>query len=49
MTALLLVGLLVVVVLWACFLLDYGTTRYVYFVVALLHVLAEVPFLLRMV
>ena len=48
-TALLLVGLLVVVVLWACFLLDYGTTRYVYFVVALLHVLAEVPFLLRMV
>ena len=47
-TALLLVGLLVVFVLWACFLLDYGTTRYVYFVVALLHVLAEVPFLLRM-
>jgi hypothetical protein len=48
-TALLLVGLLVVLVLWACFLLDYGTTRYVYFVVALLHVLAEVPFLLRMI
>src|SRR5262245_32338298 len=47
--ALLLLGLIVVVVLWACFLLDYGTTRYVYFVVALLHVLAEVPFLLRMV
>lgn len=47
-TALLLIGLLVVVVLWACFLLDYGATRYVYFVVALLHVLAEVPFLLRM-
>lgn len=47
-TALLLVGLLAVTVLWACFLLDYGTTRYVYFVVALLHVLAEVPFLLRM-
>jgi hypothetical protein len=47
--ALLLVGLLVVVVLWTCFLLDYGTTRYVYFVVALLHVLAEVPFLLRMI
>lgn len=44
----LLVGLLVVGVLWACFLLDYGTTRYIYFVVALLHVLAEVPFLLRM-
>jgi hypothetical protein len=45
---LLLIGLLVVLVLWACFLLDYGTTRYVYFVVALLHVLADVPFLLRM-
>lgn len=45
----LLVGLLIVAVLWACFLLDYGTTRYVYFVVALLHVLAEVPFLLRMI
>jgi hypothetical protein len=47
-TILLLVGLLVVLVLWSCFLIDYGTTRYVYFVVALLHVLAEVPFLLRM-
>jgi hypothetical protein len=46
---LLLFGLLVVVVLWSCFLLDYGTTRYIYFVVALLHVLAEVPFLLRMI
>jgi hypothetical protein len=32
-----------------CFLLDYGTTRRVYFTVALLHVLAEIPFLLRMV
>jgi hypothetical protein len=48
-TALLLIGLLFVTVLWACFLIDYGTTRYVYFVVALLHVLAEVPFLLRMI
>jgi hypothetical protein len=45
----LLLGLLVVLVLWACFLLDYGTTRYIYFVVALLHVMAEVPFLLRMI
>lgn len=42
-------GLLVVLTLWACFLLDYPTTRSVYFTVALLHVLAEVPFLLRMV
>lgn len=47
--AILLFGVFIVFVLWACFLLDYGTTRYVYFVVALLHVLAEVPFLLRMV
>jgi hypothetical protein len=47
-TTLLLSGLLLVAVLWACFLLDYGSTRYVYFVVAMLHVLAEVPFLLRM-
>ncbi|QDU22782.1 hypothetical protein [Urbifossiella limnaea] len=42
-------GLLVVLTLWACFLLDYPTTRSVYFTVALLHVLAEIPFLLRMV
>ena len=47
--AVLLFGLLVVVVLWVCFCLDYGTTRHVYFTVAMLHVLAEVPFLLRMV
>jgi hypothetical protein len=40
-------GLAVVVVLWGCFLADYVTTRNVYFTVALLHVLAEVPFLLR--
>jgi hypothetical protein len=45
----LLFGLLIVVVLWVCFCLDYGTTRQVYFTVAMLHVLAEVPFLLRMV
>ncbi len=40
-------GLAVVVVLWGCFLADYTTTRNVYFTVALVHVLAEVPFLLR--
>lgn len=45
----LLCGLFVVGTLWACFLLDYGTTRSLYFTVAMLHVLAEVPFLLRMV
>ena len=44
---LLAVGLLVVLTLWACFLADYPLTRDVYFTVALLHVLAEVPFLLR--
>jgi hypothetical protein len=41
-------GLCVVLVLWVCFGLDYTTTRQVYFTVAMLHVLAEVPFLLRM-
>lgn len=46
---LLLAGLAIVVVLWVCFLLDYATTRSIYFTVAMLHVLAEIPFLLRMV
>ena len=41
-------GLLVTGVLWVAFGVDYTTTRSVYFTVALLHVLAEVPFLLRM-
>ncbi len=41
------VGLGVVVVLWGCFLADYVTTRNVYFTAAMVHVLAEVPFLLR--
>ena len=45
----LLIGIVIVLVLWTSFLLDYGTTRYIYFVVALLHVLAEIPFLLRVV
>jgi hypothetical protein len=40
-------GLGIVVILWACFLVDYTTTRNVYFTVAMLHVLAEAPFLLR--
>lgn len=43
----LLVGLGVVLTLWVCFAADYGTTRTVYFTVAMLHVLAEIPFLLR--
>jgi hypothetical protein len=37
----------VVLLLWGCFLADYPTTRDVYFTVALMHVLAEAPFLLR--
>jgi len=41
------VSLAVVLVLWACFLANYPMTRDVYFTVAMLHVLAEVPFLLR--
>lgn len=44
---LLLLGLGITLVLWICFRADYATTRYIYFQIALLHVLAEVPFLLR--
>jgi hypothetical protein len=47
--ALLAAGAFVVVLLWVCFLADYATTRDVYFTVAMAHVLAEVPFLLRTV
>jgi hypothetical protein len=45
---LLAVGAFVVVLLWVAFLADYPTTRDVYFTFAMAHVLAEVPFLLRM-
>ena len=41
------VGGAVVLLLWGCFLADYPLTRDVYFTAAMLHVLAEVPFLLR--
>lgn len=37
----------IVVVLWLSFLADYPLTRSVYFTLAMVHVLAEVPFLLR--
>lgn len=37
----------VVLLLWAGFLADYPLTRDVYFTIAMTHVLAEVPFLLR--
>lgn len=40
-------GAVVVVLLWASFLKDYVWTRDVYFTVAILHVLMEIPFLLR--
>ena len=36
-----------VLLLWLCFAADYATTRDVYFTLAMAHVLAEVPFLLR--
>jgi hypothetical protein len=40
-------GVLAVLLLWGCFLADYPLTRDVYFTAAILHVLAEFPFLLR--
>ncbi|MEZ6129058.1 MAG: hypothetical protein R3C59_10265 [Planctomycetaceae bacterium] len=44
----LIVGLAAVIALWLFFQADYSTTRDVYFAIAMLHVLAEIPFLLRM-
>jgi hypothetical protein len=41
-------GAVVMLLLWTAFLADYPLTRHVYFTVAMLHVLAEVPFLLRL-
>ena len=45
----LLFGGVLVVMLWFGFSMDYSTTRDVYFTLAIAHVLAEAPFLLRMV
>lgn len=45
---LLIVGLVAVVALWLGFSINYSTTRDVYFTIAIAHVLAEAPFLLRM-
>lgn len=42
------VGAVIALVLWVGFAVDYSTTRDLYFTVATLHVLAEVPFLLRL-
>jgi len=46
--SMLVAALVVVGVLWFGFSFDYATTRDVYFTVAIAHVLAEAPFLLRM-
>ncbi len=46
--AALLLGAFVVVALWFGFSIDYSTTRDIYFTVAIAHVLAEAPFLLKM-
>jgi hypothetical protein len=48
-SAILLLGLAVVVILWFGFSMDYATTRDIYFTLAIAHVLAEAPFLLRMI
>jgi hypothetical protein len=41
-------GVFLVALLWFGFSVDYATTRDVYFTVAIAHVLAEAPFLLKM-
>lgn len=46
--AVLVFGVFVVAVLWFGFSVNYAATRDVYFAVAMAHVLAEAPFLLRM-
>jgi hypothetical protein len=47
--AVLVCGVFVVAVLWLGFSVNYSATRDLYFAVAIAHVLAEAPFLLRMV
>jgi hypothetical protein len=42
-------SLFVVTVLWLGFSMNYTATRDIYFTVAIAHVLAEAPFLLRMI
>lgn len=46
--AALVVGIVAVLVLWAGFTVDYTTTRDVYFAFAIAHVMAEFPFLIKM-
>ena len=45
---LLTLGVLVVMLLWVSFSRDYAETRDLYFTIAIAHVLAEAPFLLKM-
>ena len=47
--AILILGLFIVAVLWLGFSVNYTATRDIYFAVAMAHVLAEAPFLLRMI
>lgn len=47
--AILVCGLIVVAALWLGFSANYPLTRDVYFTIAMAHVLAEAPFLLRMI
>lgn len=42
------IGIATVVILWVGFATDYSTTRDIYFTIAIAHVLAEAPFLLKM-
>ena len=42
------IGVLAVVVLWGAFAIDYTTTRDIYFALAVAHVMAEFPFLIKM-
>jgi hypothetical protein len=48
LVAILILGATITLVLWAGFLADYPLTRNIYFSVAIFHVLAEAPFLLRL-
>ena len=40
-------GAVAVIALWLCFHANYPITRDIYFTLAMAHVLAEIPFLLR--
>ena len=48
LSAVLVIGAAITIALWAGFIANYPFTRDLYFTVAVLHVLAEVPFLLRL-